>query len=227
MPIDHAVAEQHREEQGQPSSAKWDAKLRKLLLAQIVIGTIVFVASVYALVVIRPLFLEHDTLHKEVEKLQDDTTRLSKEKSRLSSDTLILVSRIASLSGQSASLEEELRKWVQRDVIPVAYIEYATGFDTTSLHGLRATLRASWIAAAGGQPVGPPPHSKVVYYFPDDLADARRVAQLTQEYYDHLQCSKGPITPERENGVRHGAMEIWLTAGCNNATQSERQGRTR
>jgi hypothetical protein len=217
MTIDQAAAEQPRDEQDQPSSAKWDSKLRKLLLAQIVIGAIVFIASVYALVIIRPLFLERATLHWQVQKLQDDTTRLSKERNRLSSDTSILVSRIASLAGQSASLEAELRKWVQRDVIPVAYIEYAPGFDTTSLHGLRATLRASWIAAAGGQRVEPPSHSKVVYYFPEDRPDAEKAAQLTQEYFDRLQCSKRPITLERENGVRHGAMEIWLTAECNNA----------
>jgi hypothetical protein len=186
-------------------------QLRFLMFTQLLIGTAVVLASGYALVVIQPLFRDRHSLEIQVHQLRQ-------ERQILAADTIRLRTTITTLAAQKTSLARGLSAWVQRDVIPVAYIEYAPGVDTTKLHNLRATLRSHWIAAAGGQRVKAPPHSKVVYYYSEDRGHADEVAKLTADYYRSIGCIKEPFELDQEVGPRQGALEVWVNAGCRKAT---------
>lgn len=191
------------ETEGMPGSTEPNRRVRRLLALQSVLAILIIASSVFLTFRIRPLFTQRDELQSEVESLRVQAEALADSTEQL--------------TARQKQLEQGLNAWVQKEVLPVAFIQYSPGIDQSILRGLRVELRRHWIAAAEGQLIVEPFSTSTVRYFnEDDQKIAEEIAHLTDQFFESKGCSKEvrPLYLGGDYRARPGLVEIWLPAGC-------------
>jgi hypothetical protein len=188
---------------------RYRERIKRLLAIQVSLAILVIVISAYVSFSIRPLFTQRAELQRAVDSLSTQAQRLQDSTKQLAETT-------KQLAETQSELQRGLDAWVQKEVLPLAFIQYAQGMNQSILHDLRVELRRHWIAAAEGQPISRPfTTSNVRYYHKSDAANAEQIARLTDQFFNDRSCPKRvrPLYLPEYN-VRPGLVEIWLSGEC-------------